>query len=128
MKKNEYGFVEDPRYKQCNREALYGVGLGILNLVIWFVFGYGLGSKPVESYTYILGFPAWFFFSCILNAIFIIMMTFFVVDKKMVDMPLERMDEVQAEEYVKNLTNDLNNSSDSINSRHEHNRKNGGAK
>ncbi len=27
---------------------------------------YGLGTLDVEEYTYILGFPAWFFYSCIL--------------------------------------------------------------
>ncbi len=97
---NEYGFVEDPRYKQCNTEALYGVGLGIINLIVWFVFGYGLGGKPIESYSYILGFPSWFFWSCIANSIFIIAMTFFVVDKKMVDMPLDRMDLEQASKYM----------------------------
>ena len=26
-------FHEDPRYKQCNREALLGLGLGLLNLI-----------------------------------------------------------------------------------------------
>lgn len=101
--KNKYGFVEDPRYAQCDREALYGVGLGLLNLVIWFVFGYGLGSGPVESYRYILGFPEWFFYSCILNSIFIVAMTFFVVNKKMTDMPLDKMTEEQARMYIQKI-------------------------
>ena len=39
-------FIEDPRYKQCNREALMGLGLGIANFIWWFVWGYGLGSRP----------------------------------------------------------------------------------
>src|SRR5699024_12015486 len=64
---NEEGFYEDPRYKQCNREAIYGVLLGIGNLIWWFAFGYGLGDRPVSEYSYILGFPSWFFMSSVLG-------------------------------------------------------------
>ena len=42
-------FIEDPRYKQCNKEAWMGLGLGIFNLIWWFSWGYGLGSKPVSE-------------------------------------------------------------------------------
>ena len=66
----EDDFVEDPRYKQCNKEALLGLGLGLLNLVWWFAWGYGLGLKPPEEYTYVLGFPLWFFISCIAGRCF----------------------------------------------------------
>lgn len=94
-------FMEDPRYKQCNREALYGIVLGLINLIWWYVIGYGLGSKPVEEYTYILGFPSWFFISCIVGAILTIILTFFMVDKLFIDMPLERLTKEEAEEYDK---------------------------
>lgn len=100
LKKTEEGFYEDPRYKQCNKEALYGVGLGILNLLWWLIFGYGLGSKPVDEYTYILGFPAWFFMSCILGSIIFIVLTFIMVNKKLEDMPLDRFTKEEAEQYV----------------------------
>ena len=50
LKRSEEGFYEDPRYKQCNKEALYGLGLGILNLIWWYAFGYGLGKGPVDEY------------------------------------------------------------------------------
>ena len=49
--KDDKNFEEDPRYKQCNREAIIGLSLGIINLIWWFGFGYGLGSKPVSEYT-----------------------------------------------------------------------------
>jgi len=97
------GFMEDPRYKQCNKEALYGVILGLLNLVWWYVFGYGLGDKPVEGYTYILGFPSWFFFSCVLGAIVFIGLTFFMVDKLFKHMPLDKFTEEEAKEYLKSI-------------------------
>ena len=89
-------YMEDPRYKQCNREAMYGVILGLINVIIWFIGGYGLGSGPVESYTYIMGFPAWFFVSCILNAVVAIGGTIFIVKGKMRDMPLEPMTKEEA--------------------------------
>lgn len=92
-------FVEDPRFKQCNREAMYGVILGIANLIWWYVFGYGLGDKPVEEYTYILGFPTWFFISCILGVIVFIALTFIVVDKGLKDMSLDDLSPEEVVEY-----------------------------
>jgi len=102
LKKNEQGFVEDPRYKECEKEAWYGIVLGVINLVIWAVAGYGLGSGPVEEYSYIMGFPTWFFVSCIANSAFAVAATVYIVTKKMRDMPLDPMTKEQAEEYVRN--------------------------
>ena len=45
----EVDFVEDPRYRQCNKEALMGLGLGLLNLLWWFAWGYGAGSQSVQN-------------------------------------------------------------------------------
>lgn len=102
---SEAGFYEDPRYKQCNKEALYGVILGIANLIWWYGFGYGLGDRPVSEYTYIMGFPAWFFISCILGSVVFIILTFIMVDKKMEIMPLEKFTKEEAEAYVINKRN-----------------------
>lgn len=76
---------EDPRYKQAKREALLGLGLFILNFVWWFGFGYGLGAKPPEQYTYVFGLPAWFFWSCVAGLVVFsglsyVMVTFFFKD------------------------------------------------
>ena len=56
---------EDPRYAQANKEALIAIGLFVLNIIWWFAFAYGLGSGSPKEYTYIMGFPAWFFWSVI---------------------------------------------------------------
>ena len=96
---NDENFVEDPRFKQCNREALYGIMLGIGNMIWWYIFGYGLGDKPVEEYTYILGFPSWFFFSCVVGAVVFIVLTFIVVDKGLKDMPLDDLSADEVKEY-----------------------------
>ncbi|MEK4484636.1 YhdT family protein [Psychrobacillus sp. FSL H8-0484] len=61
----------DHGFKIAHREALIGVGLAIVHFVWWFGFAYGLGSRPVEEYTYILGFPDWFFYSCIIGFILV---------------------------------------------------------
>ena len=54
-------YHDDPRFRIAHREALIGLGLAIINFIIWYGFAYGLGSKNPNEYTYVLGFPAWFF-------------------------------------------------------------------
>jgi len=66
---------------------------GLLNLIWWYVFGYGLGDKPVEEYKYILGLPSWFFLSCVLGSVVFIVLTFVMVDKMFKHMPLHRFTE-----------------------------------
>ncbi|MGP4075524.1 YhdT family protein [Halobacillus sp. K22] len=78
MKKDKQ-FGEDPRYRVANREALIGVVLVIINFALWFGFAYGLGSKPVEEYSYIWGMPAWFFYSCIASTILVILLVVLAV-------------------------------------------------
>lgn len=91
-------FIEDPRYRRCNKEALLGLGLGFLNLVWWFAWGYGLGARPPAEYTYILGFPAWFFMSCVVGAVLFTVLAIIMVKKFYKDMPLG---ELTAEEARK---------------------------
>ncbi len=97
---NSRDFVEDPRYKQCNKEALMGLGLGILNLIWWFAWGYGFGSGPPEQYSYVLGFPFWFFMSCIVGAVLFTILAIIMVKYFYKDMPLGELsaDEVKAME------------------------------
>jgi len=92
-------FIEDPRFKQCNKEALMGMGLGILNLVWWFAFGYGMGSKPPEEYTYIMGLPMWFFMSCVVGGLLFTILAIIMVTKFFKNMPLERMTAEEAKNY-----------------------------
>lgn len=66
--------MKDARFKTANREALIGVVLVIINFAIWFGFAYGLGSGDPTEYNFILGFPAWFFYSCIAGTIFMIIL------------------------------------------------------
>lgn len=69
----------DKRFKIAHREALIGVVLVLINFIWWYGFAYGLGSVEVENYTYIFGLPAWFFYSCVLGSIVMIILVIFTV-------------------------------------------------
>lgn len=90
-------FVEDPRYRQCNKESLMGLGLGVLNLLWWFLWGYGLGSAPVENYNYVLGFPLWFFMSCIVGAPLFTVLAVIMVKYFYKEMPLGELTAAEVE-------------------------------
>ena len=79
----------DPRFKIAHREALIGVVLAIVHFIWWFGFAYGLGSKPVEEYSYILGFPDWFFYSCIVGFILVAITVIILVKFVLKDVSLE---------------------------------------
>lgn len=72
---------KDPRFRIAEREAWIGVGLVLFNFIWWFGFAYGMGSGPVEKYTYIFGLPAWFFYSCVAG--FVIMVILVVLAVKL---------------------------------------------
>jgi len=88
MKKNPIE-KKDWRYQVANREALIGVGLAIFNFLWWYGFAYGLGSKDPSEYTYIFGFPAWFFYSCVLGFIVMVLLVTFMVKKFFTEVPFE---------------------------------------
>lgn len=80
------------RFHQSNKEALICIGLTIFYFIWWYGFAYGLGNKPVDSYKYVLGFPSWFFYSCILGFFIFSFLTWFVVTKFFKDIPLDEDD------------------------------------
>lgn len=80
---------DDPRYKIANREALIGIGIAIANFLWWFGFAYGFGSKDVDKYHYVFGFPAWFFYSCILGFIVFTILVIIIVQFFYKDIPLD---------------------------------------
>lgn len=75
--------------KIANREALIGVGLALFNFIWWFGFAYGLGSKDPSEYSYVFGFPAWFFYSCVLGFIVMVVLIIILVNNFFVDVPIE---------------------------------------
>ncbi|MGG0718096.1 YhdT family protein [Robertmurraya massiliosenegalensis] len=80
---------KDPRFKIANREALIGVVLVIINFVWWFAFAYGMGSESVENYSYVMGLPAWFFYSCVGGFILMVTLVTVVVKLLFKEVPFE---------------------------------------
>ncbi|GAE93385.1 Membrane protein [Gracilibacillus boraciitolerans JCM 21714] len=75
-------------YQIANREALIGIGLVIFNFLWWFGFAYGLGKEDPAEYQFILGFPAWFFYSCIVGVLLMAFLVFIIVKLFFKDIPL----------------------------------------
>ncbi|KGX87487.1 YhdT family protein [Pontibacillus litoralis] len=80
---------KDRRFAIANREARIGVVLAIIHFIWWFGFAYGLGGENPGEYTYILGFPAWFFYSCIVGFVIIVLLVVACVKWIFVDVPLD---------------------------------------
>ena len=86
---------QDPRFKIAHREAWIGVGLAILHFIWWFGFAYGLGSRPVEEYSYIFGLPDWFFYSCVVGFILICITIIVLAKFVLKEVSFEEEDEVK---------------------------------
>ena len=84
--------MANKRYRQANREALLTLALYAFFFLWWTVSAFGLGAGDPESYTFILGLPAWFFFSCVLGYPVIALLLWFVVRRFFVEMPLDPED------------------------------------
>lgn len=85
----------DWRFKIANREAWIGVGLAIFNFVWWFGFAYGLGSRPVEEYSYVFGLPDWFFYSCVVGFLLISVLVVVIVKFFFVEVPFDEEEDVR---------------------------------
>lgn len=81
------------RWSITAKEALIGLGIVVIHFCLWFGFAYGLGSGPPSEYQYIVGLPAWFFFSCIVVPIFIIILVSLAVRFFFTDISLEEEEE-----------------------------------
>ncbi len=79
---------EDKRYTQANKEAVISLILGVLFIVWWYLFAYGLGDRPVEDYSYIMGLPAWLFYSSVLGFVVFSFAAWLVIEKFFKDIPL----------------------------------------
>lgn len=85
--------MKDKRYRIANREAWIGVGLVILNFAFWYSFAYGMGGGDPKDYTYILGFPAWFFYSCIVTTITMLVLLGILLKVVFKEVPLDDEEE-----------------------------------
>ncbi|MEK3886235.1 YhdT family protein [Bacillus sp. FSL K6-3431] len=79
----------DWRYKIAHKEAWIGIGLVVIHFLWWYGFAYGLGKKPVEEYSYVFGLPAWFFYSCVLGFVFMVILVSVAVKFLFKDIPFD---------------------------------------
>lgn len=57
--------LKDPAImKAAKKETVIVLGLYLLFFAWWYFTAYGFGDDPSE-YSYVFGFPEWFFYSCI---------------------------------------------------------------
>lgn len=82
-------FREDPRYAQTRKETIVVLLLLVANIIWWFAFAYGLGSRPPQEYSYVMGFPAWFFWSCIASLFVFSLLVVLVIPAFFKDIPFD---------------------------------------
>lgn len=70
------------------RETLVVAAMYLLFFVWWYATAYGFGDDP-SQYEYILGFPEWFFYSCIVGYLGISFILWGVVRLIFKDIPLD---------------------------------------
>ncbi len=85
--------MEDKRYKIAHKEALIGVILVLINFLWWYGFAYGLGSGNPQKYQYIFGLPAWFFYSCVVGTIIMIILVYLCITFIFKEVPFEGEEE-----------------------------------
>ena len=81
--------MQNKRFKQADREALITLGVYGFFFLWWTLFAFGLGSGDPEQYTYVLGMPAWFFYSCVLGYPVVSVLLWIVIKRTFTDMPLD---------------------------------------
>jgi uncharacterized membrane protein YhdT len=91
----------DKRYAQANKEAILALIAYAFYFLWWYVCAYGLGDGDPELYSYVLGLPAWFFYSCIVGYPLITLVLWCMVRFGFNNMPLEAETEAKTEAEAK---------------------------
>lgn len=82
--------------RSTRRETIVIVALYILFFAWWYVTAYGFGDDP-SAYDYILGFPEWFFYSCIAGYVGVSLILWAAVRVFFKDLPLDDGGDSKAE-------------------------------
>lgn len=78
--RNKFSFEVDRRYKQANKEALIAFLYWVVYLILTSTVALGIGlNKPADDITFILGFPAWFFYSAGVVLVVLCVLPYFIV-------------------------------------------------
>ncbi|MDR2893777.1 MAG: YhdT family protein [Deltaproteobacteria bacterium] len=99
--------MSEKRFKQANREAAITLGLYAFFFLWWALFAFGLGAGDPADYTYVLGLPAWFFYSCVLGYPVLTLLLWLVVRHCFKDMPLDALDSIDASDSAEGGGRDM---------------------
>lgn len=77
----------DPRFIICEKEMKLVLGIQVLFTVITIAIAYILGKGDPSNYSYIMGFPAWWF-GVIASSVIFTVVVICIVKFKLVDMNL----------------------------------------
>jgi uncharacterized membrane protein YhdT len=81
--------MQDRTALQSRREALLTLGAYALFFLWWYATAYGLGDGDPENYSYVLGLPAWFFYSCVVGYVALSLVLWLMVRLFFKDIPLD---------------------------------------
>ena len=82
-------FEHDPRYAIANREALVGGGYWLAFTLLISAIAWLMGAhKKASELTFVLGFPAWFFWSCLVATFLMALVPAVLVRRYFTEMPL----------------------------------------
>lgn len=74
---------------QIRKEAIISLALYVAFFIWWYATGYGLSGGDPADYQYVLGFPMWFFMSCIMGYVLFSAATILVVKLLFKDFDLD---------------------------------------
>lgn len=80
---------ERERNKQMNKEAITSCVLYAIFFLWWYFTGYGMSSGDPAEFTYVMGLPLWFFLSCVVGWLLLIVAVIFTVKCLFVEFDLD---------------------------------------
>jgi len=86
-------FGRSIRFSVAKKEAFLSLTLALAYFFWWYLTAYSFGSGPVRRYSYIMGFPTWFFLSCIVGFVLFSLLAFLMVKVFFREITLEEGDE-----------------------------------
>lgn len=95
----EEPFEEDPRYRVAQREMFIALAYWVAFTVVVTATAWLLGGgKKADELTFVLGFPAWFFWSVPVACFAFSGIAYFLVHRYFTDMPLSADENVGADQ------------------------------
>ncbi|MET3699799.1 uncharacterized membrane protein YhdT [Bacillus oleivorans] len=92
--KDQEEFIEDKRFAQCTKEMWATIGLFVINILLVGGVSLLIGfNKTADSMSYILGFPAWFFWGGIIGTLIFCILPYFMIKYFYKDISIEAEDE-----------------------------------